>query len=843
MKSCLLKYLLLTLLLFGSSVSVSGQYYGLSFASRETVQDLRTGLDLSPGNKLCFDQSFQLSFDISFRPDQLEYFGYIFRIINEKNQNFDLISNLNSPIEDHFVVINRGISAPHSFELEKTGIFQRWNTFTFHFDLENQEVTYSFLGVKKTQAISFEKNSCFKLLFGSNDYPKFKTTDVPPMKIRNILIHQGQELTYEWLLDDFSGQTASENIANQDGHVAHPLWVKEMRMSWKLLKTFSTEGPISVAFDEKEEQIHFVGLDSLITFSCANNQMTHVPYESGRQHLLRGNQSLINQQTGELYTIYLDQQIVATFNKEARTWDKNFNPPQRITDNWQFNKFYSERDSSIYMLGGYGHFTYKNKVRRYHLPTSTWDSIIPPADPFVPRYLFALGQVDGGAYLLGGYGTETGQQVHNPTNLYDLLYFNSKDKSFAKVTELKIKDEEFVFANSLIVHEQARTYYGLIFSKHLFNSNLQLIKGSLDSADYTLLGNKIPYKFYDINSFVDLFYSPKLDKYFVVTLFHDTEDQTEVAIYSIANPPLPLIQEAKSLWRYELLYVLLAVAGIIVVAGLLYYLSRKKFRPVREPSIESIFPAPITGLKESVPANQKNLIYLFGVFQIFDNDGDDITKNFTPLIRELFLVILLFTIRWERGISSEKLKELLWNDKSAESARNNRSVNIAKLKAILSNVKGCQISKETGYWKVNLDPSKISVDYLQYRQIVQEKNLQQKKSIQELVFLVQRGSFLSNLEYEWLDSFKSEISNEVIDIYIHFANATDISKDPEFMIEIANYIFYFDMVNEEAMMLKCKALVYLGKHSLAKKVFENFKKEYKNIYNEEFLKDFHFVLE
>jgi hypothetical protein len=45
------------------------------------------------------------------------------------------------------------------------------------------------------------------------------------------------------------------------------------------------------------------------------------------------------------------------------------------------------------------------------------------------------------------------------------------------------------------------------------------------------------------------------------------------------------------------------------------------------------------------------------------------------------------------------------------------------------------------------------------------------------------------------------------------------------------------------MMLKCKALVYLGKHSLAKRAFENFRKEYKILYGEEFGKDFPAILE
>jgi hypothetical protein len=108
---------------------------------------------------------------------------------------------------------------------------------------------------------------------------------------------------------------------------------------------------------------------------------------------------------------------------------------------------------------------------------------------------------------------------------------------------------------------------------------------------------------------------------------------------------------------------------------------------------------------------------------------------------------------------------------------------------------------------------------------------------------VQRGSFLSNVEYEWLDVFKSEISNEIIDAYLHYAATLSISEDPELLIKLASYIFYFDPVNEEATVMQCKALVYLGKHSLAKSKFETFIKEYKNIYGEEFKLRFNEVIE
>lgn len=136
----------------------------------------------------------------------------------------------------------------------------------------------------------------------------------------------------------------------------------------------------------------------------------------------------------------------------------------------------------------------------------------------------------------------------------------------------------------------------------------------------------------------------------------------------------------------------------------------------------------------------------------------------------------------------------------------------------------------------------MEIDYIKYLDIVKAKGALNKERIYELAAITQRGGFLSNASYEWLDSFKAEISNEVIDTYQHFADSVKISKDPEFLIQVANYIFYFDPVNEEAMTMKCKALACLGKHSLARSSFESFVKEYKMIYGEDFNWDFNEVL-
>ena len=136
----------------------------------------------------------------------------------------------------------------------------------------------------------------------------------------------------------------------------------------------------------------------------------------------------------------------------------------------------------------------------------------------------------------------------------------------------------------------------------------------------------------------------------------------------------------------------------------------------------------------------------------------------------------------------------------------------------------------------------VKIDYLNYINIVKDKNKLTQEKVVQLISIIERGSFLPTAEYEWLDSFKSEISNEIIDIYSHYTKSINLSSDPEFLIRLSDCIFYIDPVNEEAMVIKCKSLVLLGKHSLAQKAFENFTREYSRIYAEAFGKDLNTIL-
>jgi len=842
--------LLILLLLFILPLQRSyAQSYGLGFYSHEVVQDQRTGLDLSPGETLCFKNNFEIAFDLTLFTAHKDYYGYVLRLVADNNENIDLIYDKNAKENSRFKVVIGGHFSNIAFDIPESAIFSKWNALKLSFDYDKKLLRITSGGRVYQTAMGLKKNSCFKILFGANEYLDYKTTDVPPMKIRNVSIREGTAEKYFWPLNEYEGSVVHEEITGKNGLVLKPLWIKKLHYDWQPVLHTVVDGPASIAFDAKNEILNIIADDSLISYNVKTAVSLSREYASGKMNLRRGNQSLVDDK-GRLINFYIDRQMVSTYDAETNRWNQNY-PNTNITDFWLCNKFYSAADSSLYIIGGYGHFIYKNQLKRYHFPSGTWKDVKTTGDAFTPRYMAALGSSDKGAYILGGYGSSSGQQMLNPRNLYDFLYFDAEKKTIKKIYELKVKGEDFVFANSMIINETGKTYYALKFPKNKYQSSLQLIEGSLVSPGFKLSGSPIPYLFHDVRSYADLFYCRESKRFIAVTLYWEDNNRTRVSVYTLNAPPIdkegvlesPVHASASMLWYWMGGLLLLAGAGVSAIiwsrkkqpSGKTPFLESENIRPVTEHPVMD--PDRVNGIQEN-----SNAIFLFGDLQVFDKQGTEITRQFTPLIKELFLVMLVYSIRWERGISSEKLKELLWFDKTEESARNNRSVSIVKLKNIIDNLDGCTISKDTGYWKLNFDARSTYIDYKKYVSIIKNKKKLNKQDILDLAEITKRGSFLPNVNYEWMDSFKAEISNEIIDTYLHFAHSVTIHGDAELLIELANYIFYFDSVNEEAMTMKCRALAHLGKHTQAKTAYENFGKEYRLLYNADFDKRFNDVL-
>ena len=842
------RYIHSTIIALLLTVSGLAQSYGLAFSSHEVVQEKRTSLDLSPDDSLCFSRNFELGFDISFIPAREIYFGYVVRII-AGNQNIDLIYNQRS--SSFKVIIGENFSGI-GFTIDSVRLHKEWNRIAIKCDLINHTMQFGVNGKNVGTSPIPAIGNCFRFLWGANDFPKFKTRDIPPMKIRDIKLEENGALKYFFPLDEIAADSCYDRLNKRVAKVKNPVWLKPKYQKWDLVSSFTINGYAAIACDVKHDRLFVTGSDSLAVCSFRNEQHPVDWIPCRHEELLLGHQAIYDTIYDKLYDIYVDHKSVISFDFGRSQWDmdQNYGP---ITEFWHANKFVSVADTSLYIIGGYGQLKYKNLVQRYHFGARKWDTLKAGGDYFPPRYLAALGADSGGkfAYIIGGYGSQTGDQMLDPRNYYDLFRYDIKQNTFSKVYSLKTLNTPFTFANSLVTGAKPGSWYGMIFPNDSYNSNLQLVQGSLTDSSYQPVGNLIPYSFHDVQSFADLYYSPLSNKLIAVTLLYSKPDarekNTEVKIYSINFPPEAaeagaVTPDTKDRSNYPYIIILVILAFLAAAVFIL----RKKFRkgPTQEAWSNPSLPVAAEPVPVSVPAEKdhRSAIYLFGQFQVFDKEGNDITRLFTPLLKELFLIIALYTIRNGRGISSEGLNEILWHDKPEKDAKNNRSVNLAKLKAILEKIGNGIISKESAYWQFAIPDDDIYVDYKKFVSLLQGASDAGKAYIHPLIEIIKRGPFLSQTEYNWLDDIKSDISNSVLDLCLGYIKNKDISKDPEFIIEITNCIFYFDQVNEDALTYKCKSLILLKRHTLANNTYLKFLKEYKDIYGTDLGKSFQEII-
>ncbi|MBO9153542.1 kelch repeat-containing protein [Chitinophaga sp. GCM10012297] len=827
------------------------QPHGLIFSSFETVQEKRTSLDLGGGAPVCLSHGFSLSFDISFLPGQPAYFGYVFRLINREHQNIDL---LYSPNTGAFNLVTGERLSGISFRAEALGAQLRWAR--FRLVRNGRELAFYVDGKLCGKAEADLTDDCFHIIFGACNFPDFRSTDLPPMQVRNVLLEKDGRPDAFWPLREISGNTAVDSLHGQKALVTNGTWAAALHLHWQPRYDATVKGHASVAFDAEREELIVVAKDSIYRYAEKNGSVSAVPVTDPRHQLLLGSHSFLDPVTRELWQFNIDHGWAAVFRNGG--WLPPFDSVY-VTEYWQANRFYAPSRRSLYFLGGYGQYRYKNRVCRYNFDTGKWDTVRTNGDSYTPRYLAALGAAGDTAYILGGFGSTTGEQMLNPRYLYDFLQLDGRTGSIKKLFTLPTPAGQFVFGNSMVIDTAARRYYALIFPNDRYDSRLQLIRGSLDAPGYTLLADTIPFMFKDTRAFAGLFYCAASKRLLAVTTFTKENRHTEVKAYAIGFPPekLPVTATPRPPYRIPWWYYIIGLA--LLVFALLLSARRRRQRKHQNPHPETraasaVPPENQAASSYALPegedqrehdaavAQQRpsvSWIFFFGNFTVKDAAGQDLTRQFTPLLKELFLLIAVHTFENGQGISVEKLSEILWNDKSDKAAKNNRSVNILKLKNILEKLGGCALRKESGNWRLDCDGT-VYIDLRELHRLAGGDP--DERSLREVLYIVMRGAFLYQTEYEWLDDFKSAISGRLLDRLSREAAGGKWNGDPELLIAIANGIFVLDPVNEQGLAVKCRSLVALGRHSLARHAYERFVKEYRHIYGEEYPASFGDIL-
>jgi two-component SAPR family response regulator len=814
---------------------------GLFFSSHEVTQDKRTSLHLTPENDFVFHKKFRLSFEVMLRNED-GFYGLICRVLGNKEVNIDLVSNTAAPSSNFWLVYKDQILYSYSYNEIPNSQFGQWLNVAIDFDLKQNELTTTINGIEKKQKVSgLSLLKDFDFIYGASNNPKFQNTDVATMTLRNVVIaDDNNKARYNWKLAKHGPDFVLDEVNKSVATVKNGIWLIDKHVQWTEKALYTLPDLAGIAKNEQDGLLYIICKTKLYIYSVQNNNLDTLNYAKGCPFKNYYNYFIYKPSTHKIISYDFSENYLNEFDFTTREW-KQSSYAYKEPDNAHHNTIISPVNGNLTTFGGYGHYAYKAKIFEFNAEKSTWNTN-DLAGTVYPRYLSAAGLDENNQWLIfGGYGSKSGRQEVSPEFFYDLYAYDFKTRQAKKLQVYKVPEVPFVPCEGLIKNPESNSFYTLIYNTNNFTTSLKLAEFSISKPEYKVYSEAIPYKFSDIESWCVLFLCQKTASLVAATIHNN-----DVAIYTLAYPALAEtdVVQVNNPTNAAWLFI---VAGLIVIGVVVTVILRRINTSKPLPAIKDNAPvfAPNIVDLNAERVNAKSSIYFLGGFQVIDKEGNDISSVFTPTLKQLFIILLMTTVKNGRGISTTKLDESLWSDKSDNSARNNRNVSISKLRTILTSVGNVEIDQESSYWRINM--SGVYSDYVELNMLCerfkeQNKSLS-KAEIQHFVQVAYRGELLPEFQLEWLDAFKADFSNLMIDTLFEFANLPENQKNMQLLNDLSDCILKYDPINEDALALKCGTLYKLGKKGLAKTAYDHFKKEYENLLGTEFSVSFNDIIE
>jgi len=817
------------LLFIAISLKISGQndlQAGLYFSSHEAIQDKRTSFNLTPRGNLKFSDHFTLEFEASFRKGD-GYYGYIFRILGDDATNIDLVSNLASTTSNFWLVYKEQTLLSFKWEqLPGTG-YDQWVKIKFDLDIPDSRVSLSINDVKQESAIPESINThLFDVIFGALHHQDFVSVDVCPMSLKNVKIFKDGELFRYWKLSEHFNDKVYDEIKHAEAWVSNPIWIIDRHVKWKKVRELQVDGLIGSTHDARNGRIFFLYDKEIYCVNINSFEVDTIPYLEGKPYEDKlARQIIYNEYFDQLWSFDFDTEAINIFNFETQTWSES---SEKTVESLyaHHNKFISPIDSSLITIGGYGHYIYSSIVHHYNRESKSWEKI-DRKDQIGPRYLSGSTIINKEkALVFGGYGSQTGHQELSPKFYYDLFYFDLHEYTFEKIWTLPAPETPFVPIETLVYDEEANCFYTLIYNNMYHNTHLRLAQFNIDNGEYIVYNDSIPYNYLDVESWATLFLDEQRSE-----LYTYITTGSKIEIFSIAYPPKleqdVLQKTGKNNYSVVVYWIILV---LVLLAGFVYILMRKKQRRdklVHEFPVFSSYSELIKPMEQNKPAS----IYLLGNFKIIDSKGNDITGDFAPTTFQLFLLLLMNTIKNGKGTTSQELKNILWFDKDDNSARNNRNVYINKLRLILKTFDEIKIINDDGCQTIQ-GLEHLFCDYVKMQGLMNllKNNSNFKKNIiMELADLALTGKLLPYAQFEWLESYQTEFTNTLIETLLQYKEHEEVKKDLILLLKIADVILLHDNIDEDAISLKCYALFHIGHKKQALDAFNKFSTDYETL--------------
>ena len=841
-----LQILLSVLLCMVGKVDASSLYdYGLSLKSHSVPGIERTTLYLDDNQPFSIKNDFIISFQMYVRANEHD-FGTILHLHTNTNQfiRFSFVAGE----ERHFpaLVLNEGIININS-PIER----EKWLDVSLHLRLKDNVIEIDYDNKKISAMAPLQGVKSVTALFGQM---KEYLSDVAPIDLRNVTITQDGKQIREWKLWKHNDTVCYDEIEGAVARAIHPVWLIDNHIEWKLVHQAKIPGKLDVAFNAREALFYLVRSQSIDVLDENGTLQKEIAIRGGYPAVEFPNHLLYDTLSNKLVSYYPKKGITSRFSFDTERWSNEIRNTEEAS-NYNHARTFNPADSSFYFFGGYGFYQYRNDLYRMKYSTNQIEQV-EYERPLYPRYSAAMAIVGDELYIFGGRGNKYGKQELSSHYYWGLCAINLKNKQSRIVWQKNQPQEEGTIMASTMYFEPSDSSFYAVST----NKGGVLWKISMKDSVYSEVSKPIYNESTYQDSDFSLYTSPSHGKLFLVLDKILSNHTHELAIYSIN---MPLVNEVdirqstagESINNRWYLYAI-GILLLLVLAGFVLYRfkynGKNKKAPATKKGTEKTVAT--TGKVQSqsdVPESKtipkkewmqesetiftetvnyydrsRASISLLGCFNVRDKDGNDITSNFTPRLKHLLILLILYTEKNAQGILASKTTEILWPEKEETAARNNRNVNLRKLRVLLESIGDMEVMIENNFLRIKWGTG-VFCDY--HTLITCTKQFEQEKSeelLNRILEILLYGPVLPNTILDWLDDFKDDYSSYSIDLLKNLLDIEISRNHQDMIIRLADIMFLHDPLNEEALAAKCSVLVTQGKKGIARNLYDRFCKEY-----------------
>ena len=834
-----------------TALSQSQSSNGLKFFNLINFQKFSsqsTSLNLNTNNPFSFENNFNLQFEFSLcDTNSLGLINYINNTVDFYIALLYSRHNRDNKLGLKLSINGDSLYILEDFDIEKI-IYPNWANITIKINSSDS----SFI-LKLDTSIVFNHKlptsnlNALNVKYGhitqERQYPLgLHSTN---MMIKDIKVSLDGNLKYYWPLDEIEGNVALDTINGYKALQQNGQWLKKENIFWKNVDSLEFDEKPCVAYDETREVLYFVNQNYLTIYSLKDKRKKKITYTN--EHPYTADKLIYNPIVKNLISYYSGGEgEITIFNEKKRMWSQINTKKDTLQRYYYHAAFVNPLNGEVLTLGGYGFNTNKNSLRKYNFANKTWEKIKTQGDYFTPRCGSAIGygKEPWEIYVFSGFGNPSGNQELGFHNLNDLYKLDLRDYSFKKLWEINNRKFNTV-ANfdRMILDSTKNVFYLLIFDRMLTKEKdirPKLYEISITDSTIKEASEYIPAA---SNAFLSF---DKKENRFIETHFIKNGDKTFAYIYSLKHPPENYTDAFNNQQRRiekftyrksdNLFFILVITAIFLFVLIWLvkkYYV--KLFNHNKTPDREINY-----GLSNSNGASFD--IRLFGGLTILSHGGDKLCDKLSTKLCELFLLIFIYTfntsfLNSKRGISTEKMTNILWPDYSQDDAKNIRGVTFNHLRKILNGLTGIKIIFKDKYYYFSISEN-LKVDMLSYSEFKYRFDSQNydMQDVAAFIKIFENGGLLPGKSYFWLDPIKISTDEESVKILSSLYNQNENNGDNVLLLSLSDAILKIDPVNEKGLQHKLYTLSLMNQHTLIQKTYEQFAEEYERLYDEHYPK-------